>query len=305
MDQGPLLEIIEGKNKGKRYLIKKKSITIGRGACDIRIEDGKSSAKHALITITPKGIFIADTESTNGTFVNNNEIDTWKLQHSDEIRIGNTRFLYVHPEDERERSDRRKGEGGTGKGLPPQQRQAGIVDLNSLINEELGDEAAREEPEPTRDDELELSELAGVRLHFGSEDPVGDEDEESVLEPLGEAAPAAVEPKREKTPPPRKKVLATILVLQGEQQGLRYEVTERHSLLGRGNVNVKIRDLDISRSHASLTIKSRDGGMVFTLRDLDSRNGTYANGERITQAEIKHEDTLQMGLTILQFLSTK
>src|SRR5690606_34827618 len=48
----------------------------------------------------------------------------------------------------------------------------------------------------------------------------------------------------------------------------------------------------ISRHHC-LILRTADG---YTVRDLGSRNGTYVNGERITEeTELKQNDTLRVG----------
>lgn len=47
----------------------------------------------------------------------------------------------------------------------------------------------------------------------------------------------------------------------------------------------------VSRKHCEIN-KTRD---VLIVRDLDSSNGTYLNGKRITEAEVKPGDYLQIG----------
>ena len=66
--------------------------------------------------------------------------------------------------------------------------------------------------------------------------------------------------------------------------------------LGRGVINPN--DGLISRSHACI---SQQGGR-FWLRDLDSRNGTYLNGQRIFDPVLlQNGDAIRMGQTILRF----
>jgi ABC-type multidrug transport system ATPase subunit len=54
---------------------------------------------------------------------------------------------------------------------------------------------------------------------------------------------------------------------------------------------------DISRSHAEI----RQDGEQYFIRDLNSRNGTYINGKRVTTAEIFEGDLIQIGSFLLTF----
>jgi len=54
----------------------------------------------------------------------------------------------------------------------------------------------------------------------------------------------------------------------------------------------------LSRIHAVLST-GEDG---FSIRDLDSRNGTYVNGERIDRTPLRHHDTIRIGDVEMRFL---
>jgi pSer/pThr/pTyr-binding forkhead associated (FHA) protein len=80
-----------GPNMGCRYPLGERALTLGRGEdCDIRLQDHSVSRRHAKIEPTPEGFFVFDQQSTNGTFVNDKQLDTsWLLQDGDYLRIGN------------------------------------------------------------------------------------------------------------------------------------------------------------------------------------------------------------------------
>lgn len=62
--------------------------------------------------------------------------------------------------------------------------------------------------------------------------------------------------------------------------------------IGRRTGNdLKLNEADISREHAEL---SHEGG-VFTLRDRQSRFGTFVNGERVTERALSHGDLIRLG----------
>lgn len=90
----------------------------------------------------------------------------------------------------------------------------------------------------------------------------------------------------------------TLLVIQGIDQGTRFELEERGAGIGRGPLNeVCLRDTEASRMHAKL--EYRDG--IYSLTDLSSSNGTYVNGQKIRALELGNGDQIQVGRSILLF----
>jgi pSer/pThr/pTyr-binding forkhead associated (FHA) protein len=84
------LEVIEGPDAGKQMIIDR-PIVIGRDAqSDFVLADGEVSGQHARITPSPDGTAtIEDLESTNGTFVNHNELEgPAHLEPGDELLLG-------------------------------------------------------------------------------------------------------------------------------------------------------------------------------------------------------------------------
>ncbi len=65
-------------------------------------------------------------------------------------------------------------------------------------------------------------------------------------------------------------------------------------VLGRSAVaDVKIEDQWVSRRHCELS--ERDG--VLVVRDLGSTHGTYVNGRQISEAHLRPDDKLTLGMT--------
>jgi pSer/pThr/pTyr-binding forkhead associated (FHA) protein len=70
--------------------------------------------------------------------------------------------------------------------------------------------------------------------------------------------------------------------------------------LGRATTNdIVLVEARASRNHAQLSC-SLDG---LTLIDLNSANGVWQNGARITEAKIKPGETFEIGGCVLQFLA--
>src|SRR5262245_49526740 len=89
------LALIGGNNPGSIYPIVKVITIIGRGDVDLVIQDVESSRQHAQIEIVGDRILLRDLNSTNGTFVNDEKINTADLDNHSEFRIGTTIFMLI------------------------------------------------------------------------------------------------------------------------------------------------------------------------------------------------------------------
>ena len=84
-------------------------VVIGRDpGCDLVLNDGKCSRRHAVVEEGPEGLSVRDCGSANGIFVNGTRLDRSPLKAGDTIRIGDVRLkvldeigvtLVVGPED--------------------------------------------------------------------------------------------------------------------------------------------------------------------------------------------------------------
>jgi FHA domain len=81
---------------GQKRGLDSRTLTIGRGqGNDIALEDEFASAHHASIEPRRDGVWVLDTGSTNGTFVNGAKVSKpRKLEPGDVIRIGGTDLRY-------------------------------------------------------------------------------------------------------------------------------------------------------------------------------------------------------------------
>jgi putative nucleotidyltransferase with HDIG domain len=89
------IEIITGPNTGKRFDLESELTKIGRGETEeIQVLDQGASRDHAEIFMIGEMVFVRDTQSTNGTFVNDRKIDEELLRDGDTIRIGTTMLKF-------------------------------------------------------------------------------------------------------------------------------------------------------------------------------------------------------------------
>jgi len=90
---------------------------------------------------------------------------------------------------------------------------------------------------------------------------------------------------------------ARMVVVVGDNVGHAFSLTES-SVIGRGEVPIRISSDDVSRRHAEIV---REGGRHY-VRDLGSMNGTLVNGVAIEgRRELVEGDKVQVGTTILRF----
>ena len=81
-----------------------------------------------------------------------------------------------------------------------------------------------------------------------------------------------------------------------EHHGETYPIDpEVGATFGRGADNtVRVRDKNTSRTHCQITI-TEEGCLV---ADMESTNGTFVNGERITEQIITPGDKVRIGITV-------
>lgn len=86
-----------GPDMGKRYPLQTDTLVVGRGdGSQIRLQDNSVSRSHCRIEPTKDGVYIVDTKSLNGTFVNDKPTRGAHLLHDgDYIRIGNAIFRFL------------------------------------------------------------------------------------------------------------------------------------------------------------------------------------------------------------------
>jgi len=92
---------------------------------------------------------------------------------------------------------------------------------------------------------------------------------------------------------------AYIIFLSGPLMGKMHLLQEGTVVMGRvGDVDIPVNDLGISRRHCS--IEYHKGKAI--LRDLESTNGTYLNGVKVPEAELRDGDKIQISSsTIFKF----
>jgi two-component system cell cycle response regulator len=95
----------------------------------------------------------------------------------------------------------------------------------------------------------------------------------------------------------RAKYRPALVVMSGERVGVRVSV-QGNIVIGRdADVALVLPDQGVSSRHAVV----QDRGGSFALVDMGSTNGTFVNGTRTEEAELKNGDKLTFGTTIVRF----
>jgi pSer/pThr/pTyr-binding forkhead associated (FHA) protein len=90
-----------------------------------------------------------------------------------------------------------------------------------------------------------------------------------------------------------------LIVRQGKEPGRTYEVRKDRMTIGRSRESdIFLEDLAVSRIHTSI---GRDEHGRYIVRDENSANGTYVNGQRIAEHVLEDGDEVQVGQTVLAF----
>lgn len=90
-----LLVAHTGPNQGARFLLDQDEAAAGRHPdADIFLDDVTVSRRHVRFTREGTGFRITDMGSLNGTYVNNDRVDTYVLRAGDEVQIGKFRLTF-------------------------------------------------------------------------------------------------------------------------------------------------------------------------------------------------------------------
>ena len=90
--------------------------------------------------------------------------------------------------------------------------------------------------------------------------------------------------------------MSSLFVIQGRDQGRRFELSERVLSIGRDPSNrIRLNDTEVSRRHAELR-QTENGYRWF---DRESSNGSFVNSVRVTEHALRSGDRVQIGRTLM------
>lgn len=90
------LYVLQGRDQGKSFDLLGPSQSLGRDACNpIQVADSEISRRHAEIRKDDDGYHLIDLASSNGTFVNAEQVTERKLLNGDRIQLGRSLLLFT------------------------------------------------------------------------------------------------------------------------------------------------------------------------------------------------------------------
>jgi two-component system, cell cycle response regulator len=85
---------------GKRYVLDRDMLTVGRGQENVLVLDNDSvSRRHCRIEKRNASWYVVDLDSTNGTYVNDELVKEYQLRRGDQVKIGDTIVKYLSGSD--------------------------------------------------------------------------------------------------------------------------------------------------------------------------------------------------------------
>ncbi len=93
-------------------------------------------------------------------------------------------------------------------------------------------------------------------------------------------------------------VQVTLEILEGADKGAVRRFSQESVLIGRLNTDLVVRDSDVSRRHTIIEVF--DASQVY-LRDLNSTNGSFVNGRRVSSVRLRSGDQIRLGRCLLRF----
>ncbi len=276
------LIFINGERAGDTVALEQGRTVIGRQVGDLIVADKEVSSIHAIVSYERGGWYVMDLGSTNGVFVDEQVKLEARLRNNTELRVGETRLRFQlsgAPEEDSEAAPDLL-EGGLNADLTlPHVPRGGTL---------TGDEAAMVRDSVERDAILRRDAEALLHADISFEDTGG-----APAEPEeGEDG----EPIRALGDGPG--VMVSLEILEGADKGAIRRYNQESVLVGRLNTDLVVRDSDVSRRHSIIEVF--DAQQVY-LRDLNSTNGSYVNGKRVSSVRLRNGDQIRLGRCLIRF----
>lgn len=276
---GPMsssLFVVDG--KGNRLEVNRELIAGREVGCDLLLDEGRCSRKHARLQPSPGGILVTDLGSSNGTFINGNRIESGIAKAGDELGFDTAKYKV--------------------EGIAPVMPRADVTTLVPPGPSALNIAAP---PKPPQAMEAEKPKLIAetAETQKGAWWAPKDEGPEGTLlmQPGMAAQQAAVEGTQvmaalSATEP-------SLVGLSGNVKGKSFKLNGDRWKIGRdaAECDVVLDDAGVSAFHAQIIHE----GATWKLINLMSSNGSFVNSQRVQTAYLNSGDRLQFGATEFVF----
>ena len=89
------LAVISGPDAGKIFPIGKPRVVIGRQGADINLDDPEISRAHAAVEVAGDQVTLVDLNSTNGTYMSEEQVTESPLENQAEFTVGGTTLMLI------------------------------------------------------------------------------------------------------------------------------------------------------------------------------------------------------------------
>lgn len=89
------LAVTSGPMLGHVFRLTKPKVIVGRGEADIQLDDPEVSRKHCVVEVRGSGATLIDLDTTNGTNVDGERVQSAELRHLSEFQLGCTTLMFT------------------------------------------------------------------------------------------------------------------------------------------------------------------------------------------------------------------
>ncbi|HEV2063913.1 MAG TPA: FHA domain-containing protein [Thermoanaerobaculia bacterium] len=89
------LAVISGPDSGKIFQITKPRVVIGCQGADINVDDPEISRAHAAVEVAGEHVTLVDLGSTNGTYIDEEQVSEAPLENQTEFTVGGTTLMLI------------------------------------------------------------------------------------------------------------------------------------------------------------------------------------------------------------------
>jgi pSer/pThr/pTyr-binding forkhead associated (FHA) protein len=255
-------------------------LTVGRdNSCDVVLQQGQASRRHARLSPRPDGVWIEDLQSTNGTFINDTRLSGGVLaRHGDVVRFDTMAFSVSVAGAEDADSN------ATMLRAAPTQRNVVAAPAKPAPKDQVVAAKATTSPPPAWALDGQQS-VDGTQLFSGT----------MMMKNMDALAAAAA--------PAAAVTIPTLIGVSEAVQGMRFQLVASGAVnqweIGRAEqCDIRIDAPSVSKNHAQII----NEGVRWKLIDLMSANGTYVNGVKGLTSYLKSGDSVRFGQIECRFL---
>ena len=260
-----------------------KPITIGRGEGNtLLLKDASVSLNHAKVTMRQGIAYIKDLQSSNGVFVNGEQVSAAKDQRispGDEIKIG----MYTFALEKYMEEDEIVQTVLTPPDISVEDEENGTEILHLNDDQELEESRSLEQ-------DVDIIDPSGTPC-TAHESDMEQENLDSISERatilMGDALWSPNIPK--------------LVIMKGADTGKEFLLDKGILIIGRSVDNdIVLNDKRVSRGHHAKIILQNDHS--FVIEDLNSTNGIFIRGKKTYRAVLSHDEEIQIGETFLKYI---